>query len=222
MLIPLSYPLTRSSPLYPGTPPPVVKPHRPRSSGAPPRSSIITVHSHSGTHIDLPLHFCDNKAVKASLSHEDLIFSPARCIELPMDPASAITPQHLSPHLSAIRTTEALFIRTGSFLARSSDPKRYASSHPWVDPSLPSWLRTEVPGLRLFGIDTISIASPPHREEGRACHRGFLCGPHPILILEDVNLTDDRILVASWKLVLFPLLSEEIDGLPVVAIAELG
>jgi arylformamidase len=222
MLIPLSFPFTRSSPLYQGIPLPVIKPHQPRSYGTSPRSSIISVHSHSGTHIDLPPHFCDNEAGKVSLSPEDLIFSPAQCIEISIDPASSITPDHLSPHLTAIRNTEALFIRTGCASARSSDPEGYVSSHPWVDPCLPSWLRTEIPGIRLFGIDTISISSPPHREEGRACHREFLCSPCPILLLEDADLTDDHILGAPWKLYLFPFLSEGIDGLPVVAIAELG
>lgn len=223
MLIRLSFPLTLKSPLYPGTPPPVVNPHPPRSSGGdPPRSSIISVHSHSGTHIDLPPHSCTGDAGEIHLSLRDLSFFPARCIDVPVDAGSAITVAHLVPHLPLIRKSRALFIRTGSALSRSGDPEGYSSLHPWVDPAVPSWLRTGSPGLRLFGIDAISIASPAHREEGRACHRGFLCGSPPILLLEDADLSDDRILGIPWTLHLLPFLSEGIDGLPVAAVAELG
>jgi len=222
MLIPLSFPLSRSSPLYPGIPSPAIMPHNPSAFANIPRTSIISVHSHSGTHIDLPPHFCTNEAGEAPYSLPELTFSPARCIEIPMDTPLAITPDHLIPHLPVIRGTEVLFIRTGSASVRSTDPQGYASVHSWVDPTIPPWLRTECPGLRLFGIDAISIASPSHREEGRACHREFLCGTPPILLLEDVDLSDDRILGIPWKLHLFPLLSEGIDGLPVVVIAELG
>jgi arylformamidase len=221
MLIPLSFPLTRASPLYPGIPVPDISPHTPRSSTPSSRTSIISVHSHSGTHIDLPPHFCGADTGTGSLSPAALTFVPARCIQIPLGSSSAVSPGHLEPHLPAIRTAEALFIRTGSAFVRSSDPQHYASSHVRVNPSVPSWLRTRCPGLKVFGIDTISIAVPSHREEGRACHRGFLCDSPPILLLEDVDLTDDRLLNISWTLHLYPLISEWIDGLPVVAIAEL-
>jgi kynurenine formamidase len=82
-------------------------------------------------------------------------------------------------------------------------------------------LRRESTGLRLFGIDTISVAIPTHRDEGRSCHREFLCRSPPILLLEDADLSDNRILGAPWKLHLLPFFSEGIDGLPVAAIAEL-
>ena len=113
-------------------------------------------------------------------------------------------------------------VRTGSGAGRSTDPGEYASSHPRVDPSVPAWLRRECPDLRLFGIDTISIGISSHREEGRSCHRSFLCDSPPILVLEDADLGDARILGGPFRLSLFPLLSEGIDGLPVVAIADLG
>ncbi|HMA05464.1 MAG TPA: cyclase family protein [Methanomicrobiales archaeon] len=222
MLIPLSYPLTLNSPLYPGTPVPAVRPYNPPGSGTHPRSSIISVHSHSGTHIDLPPHFCPEGIGNDPLSPPGLTFFPARCIGIPLDPASTITPGLLIPHLPSIRDAAAILVRTGSGAGRSTDPEGYASSHPRVDPSVPAWLRAESPGLRLFGIDAISIADPSHRDEGRACHREFLCGSPPILILEDADLEDDRILDDPWTLHLFPLLAEWIDGLPVVAIADTG
>jgi arylformamidase len=221
MLIRLSYPLTRQSPLYPGTPPPSLRPH-PGSPGSPARSSIISVHSHSGTHLDLPPHFCPGETGNAPLPAPGLTFFPARCTGIPLDAGSSLTPGHLAPHLPLIRDAAALLVRTGAGASRSSDPEGYASSHPTVDPAVPGWLRRECPGLRLFGLDAISIASPARREEGRACHRGFLCGSPPILLLEDADLSDDRILRLPFTLHLIPFIAEEIDGVPVAAIAELG
>jgi arylformamidase len=221
MLIPLSFPLTRTSPLYPGTPAPVIEPLPSRSPGISSRASILSVHSHSGTHIDLPPHFCGNDAGRFPLTPPALTFSPARCVRVAADPSSAISPGHLKPHLPEIQNTEALLIRTGTGFLRSTDPGRYASSHPRVDPSVPSWLRAECPGLKLFGIDIISITDPSHREEGRACHRRFLCDYPPILLLEDADLTDDRLLNHSFTLELHPFMAEWIDGLPVVALAEI-
>jgi arylformamidase len=221
MLIRLSYPLTRQSPLYPGTPPPSLRPH-PGSPGSPARSSLISVHSHSGTHLDLPPHFCPGEEAVAPLPAPDLTFFPARCIGIPLDASSVLTTGHLAPHLPLIRDAVALLVRTGAGAARSSDPAGYASTHPTVDPAFPAWLRKECPGVRIFGLDAISIASPARREEGRACHREFLCGSPPVLLLEDADLSDDRILGGPFTLHLLPFIAEGIDGLPVAAIAELG
>ena len=221
MLIPLSFPLTRTSPLYPGTPAPAIEPVPPRSPSGSSRTSILALHSHSGTHIDLPPHVCNGDGGDLPLTPRALAFFPARCISLDVDSSSAVTPGHLKPNLPLIRDAQALLIRTGSALLRSTDPGRYASSHPRVDPSVPAWLRAECPGLRLFGIDAISIADPSHREEGRACHRGFLCDAPPILLLEDADLSDSRLLDRPFTLRLHPFLAEWIDGIPVVALAEI-
>jgi kynurenine formamidase len=115
---------------------------------------------------------------------------------------------------------QALLIRTGEGSTRARDPARYAAVHPWTDPSVPAFLRKECPGLRLFGIDTISVSSSAHREEGRACHRAFLCETPPILLLEDLDLTSAILPGRPWRLRIIPWIQAPLDGVPVTAFLE--
>jgi kynurenine formamidase len=110
---------------------------------------------------------------------------------------------------------QALLIRTGAGSAGESAP-----AYPWLDPSVPTFLRKECPSLRLLGIDTLSISSPLQREEGRACHRAFLCGSSPILLLEDLDLTPAHIVGRAWRLRIFPWIRAQLDGVPVMAFLE--
>jgi len=128
----------------------------------------------------------------------------------------------LLPHLDAIRASRALFIRTGSGRLRESDPDAYAREHPWVHHEVPGFLRMENPALRLFGIDTISVAIPAEPEEGAEAHRAFLCDSHHIFLLEDVDLSYGRLLEEPWTLRIYPMVFDDLEGVPVVALAEFG
>jgi hypothetical protein len=58
-----------------------------------------------------------------------------------------------------------------------------------------------------------------HRDEGRSCHRAFLCGSPPLLLLEDLDLSDPRLAGRDLSLWVYPWLREPLDGVPVVALA---
>jgi len=220
MLIPISYPLNRGTPLYPGTEPLTITPTKSFERGDVEEKSQITFSSHAGTHIDLPRHFCsDGGSVRALLAPE-AVFAPARCIEVPKEREEPIRIQDLLGHLDAVRSARALFVKTGSGQAREMDPEAYAGAHPWVHHEVPGFLCRENPALRLLGIDTISIATPAHPEEGREAHRAFLCGSPHIFLLEDVDLSYDRLLEEPWILRIYPVVFDDLDGVPVVALAE--
>jgi kynurenine formamidase len=91
-----------------------------------------------------------------------------------------------------------------------------------VHHEVPGFLRAENPALRLFGIDTISVAVPAEPEEGAEAHRGFLCGSPHIFILEDVDLSYGRLLEEPWTLRVYPMVFDDLEGVPVVALAEFG
>lgn len=222
MLIPISYPLNRATPLYPGTEPLTITPTKSFEGGDAENKSLIAASSHAGTHIDLPRHFCpDGGSVNALLAPE-AVFEPARCIEVPKTGEEPIRSHDLLPHLDVIRCARALFVRTGNGRMRETDPDAYAGAHPWVHPEVPGFLRMQNPALRLFGIDAISIATPANPEEGAEVHRAFLCGSPHIFILEDVDLSYGRLLEESWTLRLYPVVFDDLDGVPVVALAEFG
>ncbi|MDD2473125.1 MULTISPECIES: cyclase family protein [unclassified Methanoculleus] len=222
MLIPISYPLTRATPLYPGTEPLTITPTKSFAEGDAEEKSQITFSSHAGTHIDLPRHFCPDGGSVRSLLAPEAVFAPARCIAVQKTGEEPIRIHDLLPHLDAIRNSRALFIRTGNGLLRETDRDIYEQAHPWVHPEVPGFLRMENPALRLFGIDTISVAVPGEPEEGAEVHRAFLCTSPHIFVLEDVDLSYGRLLEEPWILRIYPVVFDDLEGVPVVALAEFG
>jgi arylformamidase len=222
MLIPISYPLNRATPLYPGTEPLTITTTKSFERGDAEEKSLITASSHAGTHIDLPRHFCPGGSSVRSLLAPEAVFAPARCIDVPKAGVEPIRIYDLLPHLDEIRTSRALFIRTGSGRLRESNPDAYATRHPWVHPEVPDFLCREGPAIRLFGIDTISIAVPAKPEEGQKAHCAFLCRSPPIFLLEDVDLSYGRLLEETWTLRVYPMVFDDLEAVPVVALAEFG
>jgi len=219
MLIQLSYPLETGSPLYPGTPPPSVVPHRALADGHASSSSTLSFNTHSGTHVDAPSHFCTGGATVADLLGAGRSFSLG-IAEVRKTGDACITPSDLKPFLPSLQGIEALLVRTGDWERRGRDPTAYTFEHPWIHPDVPALMRGHLPSLRIFGTDTISIASPLHRDEGRACHHSFLCGSPPCLVLEDLDLSDRRLAGRGFILHVLPWFREALDGVPVVALAE--
>ncbi|NLZ30515.1 MAG: cyclase family protein [Methanomicrobiales archaeon] len=222
MLIPISYPLNRAAPLYPGTEPLTITLTKSFEGGDPEEKSLISFSSHAGTHIDLPRHFCPGGGSVSTLLAPEAIFEPARCIDIPKTGEEPIRITDLLPHLDAIRDARALLIRTGSAQLRESDPEAYAERHPWVHPEVPDFLCREGPAIRLLGIDTISIATPANAEEGRKAHCAFLCRSPQIFLLEDVDLSYGRLLEEPWTLRVYPVVFDDLEAVPVVALAEFG
>jgi kynurenine formamidase len=220
MLIPISYPLNRGTPLYPGTEPLTIIPTKSLARGDPEEESRIAFSSHAGTHINLPRHSCPGGGSVRALLAPEAVFAPARCIEIPRTGEEPIRIHDLLPHLDVVRNARALFVKTGSSRLRESDPEAYAKAHPWVHHEVPGFLRMQNPALRLLGIDTISIATPSYPEEGAKAHRAFLCNHPHIFLLEDVDLSYGRLLGEPWTLRLYPVVFDDLDAVPVVALAE--
>ena len=219
MLIHVSYPLDKLSPLYPGSPEVSFNPVRSIANKDSANTSLISFGNHSGTHIDVPLHFCDNGFSVAEMLNAENVFSPAVCIDIAKEPESSISKADLEPFVEQISDVEALLIRTGFFKYRQSKSDLYTTSHPWIQPDVPEYLREVCPRLKLIGLDTISVSNPSHREEGRATHRAFLCGEFPHLLLEDTDLSNPRLVGNKFELHVYPWIVDEVDATPVTALA---
>lgn len=220
MIIPVSYPLSVKTPLYPNTPAPVIHSLRSINKGDGANTSSITFSTHTGTHIDAPSHFCKEGTTIADCLTVDTTFFPAYCIDIPKPKSEEILISDISERIALVQDAEAILIRTGWHTIRFEDPERYCNDHPWISPEVPGFLRDVCPNLRLFGIDQISISSILHREAGKECHRMFLCYEPPILLLEDVDLSNIQLLNGVNTLYIYPHLIDEIDGVPVVAVFE--
>lgn len=219
MIIPISYPLTTKTPLYPNTPLPVIHALRSQEKGDIVNSNEITFSTHSGTHIDAPMHFCNKGKTVADCLIPDTTFFPAYCIDVCKPKSEEIQVHDIKDAISRVTDAEAILLRTGWGAVRLTDPHRYSHDHPWISPQIPYFLEENCPHLRLFGIDQISISSALHREAGHECHRRFLCGERPTLILEDLNLSDTRI-NGSFSIHIYPFMIAELDAIPVIGVVE--
>jgi kynurenine formamidase len=218
MLIPISYPLTIKTPLYPDTPPLTIKPHRSINGGDSANTSVISLSNHSGTHVDMPLHFCrDGLSVSEILTYPNTFF-PAYCIDIQKKNKEEISTDDFFQFLPHVKSAKALLIRTGMYRSRGS--KEYLSEYPFINPEVPDFLRAHLPSLTLFGIDTLSISNPSKREWGRECHRNFLCKMPNIFLMEDVDLSYMSLTNTEWILHVYPWIHEALDAVPVVALLE--
>jgi len=219
-IINLSHPLTSASPLYPNTPGPVISSHRSITAGDTANTSLLTIHSHTGTHIDAPYHFCQDKTpLSFYLLNNTLITAPVRLIHIPVKPDLIITPDLIAPHLTGLHSIAGLLIKTGFGRYRTESPDTYVMHTPFIHPDVPALLRRCCPSLMLLGIDTISIAHPEQKETGRICHRAFLCDNHPILLIEDMNLARCTTeMNEPFRLTIIPFYTELSDGSPVIVI----
>jgi arylformamidase len=220
VIIPISYPLSTKTPLYPNTPAPVISLLRSIEKGDSANTRTITLSNHTGTHIDAPSHFYTGGATIAECLTMGTQFSPVYCMNLPKEESEEISVIDLEDSISQMKDAEGILIRTGWHTIRSADPKRYCNDHPWISSEVPQFLREKCPLLRLFGIDQISVSSVIHRNVGRTCHLKLLCKERPILILEDLNLSDIHI-NGSFRLHIYPFMIDDLDGVPVIAIAEI-
>jgi kynurenine formamidase len=220
MLIPLSYPLSQTSPLYPGTPPVRFTELKSMSRGDSANQTTITLSSHAGTHIDAPSHFCPaGKTIRETFIYGERI-GPSYCLDFVKGPGECITVSDIQERFKTCTDAVALLIRTGAYGYRTRDPDTYRNNHPWVHEDVPEYLRSQYPKLRLFGLDTLSLTHPEHREQGRECHRRFLCYKPEIAVLEDLDLSFCTLSGDAFSLYIFPWILDDLDGVPVCVFAE--
>jgi arylformamidase len=220
MLNRISYTITSQSPLYPGTPPVSCQEIKSIQKGDSANTSLLSMSTHTGTHIDVPRHFCPEGKSVRDLVGEMLDLAPVYCIDVEVRPNDHVGVPDIRPFIGQLRGAAGLLIRTGMYRVRASDPAMYCTSHPWIHPDVPRFLREECPDLRLFGTDTISVSSPSHRTEGRECHRAFLCNENPILLLEDLDLSDPSLTSGPMNVTMYPWISDVPDGVPVQVFVE--
>jgi len=218
----LSYTIDENTPLYGDTPAPRILAHSRISDGDSSNTAILSIHNHTGTHIDAPKHFIDNGKAISEYTLDELIFKNPVVVDCPRNDASLITPDNLQHALHMLQISDCLLLRTGFGRFRGED--RYRTHNPGIAPETMLWIRRKYPDVRCIGIDSISISSFQHRSDGREAHKAAFSiemGPgEPLLLMEDMNL--DVLPNSELKhVIVFPWQVNNIDSAPCSVLAEI-
>jgi len=161
--------------------------------------------NHTGTHVDVPLHFMEKGLSVADFGPEEWVFNKVSLAEIPdAGPGRMIKMEDLGD----VGDCELLLIKTGFEKNRAG--KIYWQDSPGLHPGMVSRLREKCPSMKAVGIDFISISNLSNRELGRDAHRLFL--ENNILLIEDMKLCE--LVKAPRRVIVAPLIAERADGAP--------
>ncbi len=193
-LIDVSRELFEGMPTYPGDPPFSSGPHSVLAENDPESCaiSLLSLTSHTGTHLDAPAHFIPGGETVDHVPLE-ILCGPARVADL-TNGSPDVSQEILAA--SGIQNIERLIIKTGSENAHLTlDAARYLKQNTRV---------------RVVGIDSLSIeaqASPGH-----TVHKTLLGGDEPVYIIEGLDLSASQ--AGDYQLVCLPLKIRGLDGAP--------
>jgi kynurenine formamidase len=209
----LSYPLGETTPVYGGKKSPTIKGLKLIKKGNSCNMSSVLLDNHSGTHIDGPLHFHESGRPMEKYDISDFIYSKPFVCSCPKAGAFLISQQDIK---DCPDDADIIIIRTGYGKHRGSD--RYWKENPGLSSEAAEWIRNKRPTLKAMGIDSISISSYKHRDEGRIAHKILLDPERPVFLIEDMDLSKD--LKGLLKIFAAPLFIEGLDSLPATVIGE--
>lgn len=218
----LSFPLGLDDPRPPAIPPPTLNDlYTIENDGA----NVQTLHvaSHTGTHVDAPLHVCADGLNILDFTPADLTFTRPVIIDMPVGDCAVVRPEQLEPWRDALSSADIALFRFGWKTIRERDPRRFSLRAPGFGVEAASWLVSACPGLRAIGMDVPSLACIAHLDETMAAHNELLCGrDRRFLVVEDMDL--DKDLSALLEVRVSPWLVRGMDSGPcsVIGILDQG
>ena len=196
----ISVPLRAGMPTYPGEPGPWLEFTAQLSKGESANVSVLSLGSHTGTHVDAPSHFLDGAAGVDSLPPEALV-GPAWVVEFGGE--SHITAADLDA-LGIPADCERLLFKTRN--GRLWDDAEFKRDFIALAPDAGRALAER--GIRLVGIDYLSIER--FRPERHEVHETLLASG--VVILEGLDLR--QVPPGEYFLVCAPLNVVGAEGAP--------
>jgi len=175
----------------------------------------LSMSLHTGTHLDMPLHFFADGQDISSYGADFWFFEKPLFVSV--EPAGYVINDELLGILDTIadKGYDCIIVRTG--FDRSDE--KTADKNFGFHESVADYIRKKYRSVRLFGMDTLSVSSFQDRMEGRKAHRAFLNPESPLILLEDMKLDDPDIYKIS-RLIILPLRVDQGDGLPCTVVGE--
>jgi arylformamidase len=203
----ISVPLKQGMCYFPTDPfPPKIYRYHDRALGARVTMSMLEIISHTGTHIDAPLHFIPDGSTISDMPL-DATIGPARVIEI-KDPEKIKVPE-LEKH--NIKKGERVLFKTRNS-PRTYESERFVEDYVYLDGAAAEYLVEK--GIILFGLDNITIGHFKEQDNLMKTHQTLLGAG--IYILEDCALAD--VPPGEYELLCLPLLMYKGDAGPCRAI----
>jgi arylformamidase len=196
----ISVPVMNGGVVYPGNPEIHIEAQQDMAKGGSSNVSLVSIGSHTGTHVDAPKHMIQGAAGVDAISLDTLI-GPAIVVGFD-DDVMAVTEAYLRTQPIAGHGRVLLKTRNSSFIRERDFHRDYT----YLAPDGAEYLASL--GVRLVGIDYLSIEqfhSGHHRTHKTLLSRG-------IVIIEGLDLSEPP--PGTYDLYCLPVLLAGIDGAP--------
>jgi len=182
-------------------------------------SYVALIHSHNGTHLDVPFHFFEDGKKLTDYSVRELIFTRVKIVEVEGVQNNYLNIDDLQLTLLE-KETEVLIIKV-HYCSNVGKNEGKTVKNVGLSAEAAQFIRDKTK-LKLIGTDSISISHPENPKEGMQAHRILLSTnvkSEPVLILEDMEVPID--IKEIERLFICPLWGLFPDGGPCSVIAEL-
>ncbi len=167
------------------------------------RESIITLGSHSGTHVDAPSHFLPtNNGIETIVLNQ--LMGPARVIDM-MQVCDGITKDDLAVH--EIKKDEIILLKTRNSMRHATES--FDAEFIFLEKSGAAYLASC--GIKCVGIDYLGIE---RNQLAHETHAALLA--HNIPIIEGLRL--EHVLPGEYTLICLPLAIVGLEAAPARAI----
>lgn len=189
------------------------------SKGDVANDSHISTTVHIGTHIDMPYHFYENGQTIDSYEADFWLFKKPLILEIAQE--ELIINEKLIEKLQLIEDEDfdILIVKTG--LCNKIESKDYWENNYGFHPEVYNMISEKFKSIRVLGFDSISVSSFQERMLGREAHKSFLNPQHPILLLEDMDLTNITEKTKFKEVIIAPMRIRDSDGLPCTVFGKL-
>jgi arylformamidase len=201
----ISLPLTNGMPIYPRNPKFTCAPHQRMADGGTSNVSRIEMGTHTGTHVDAPLHLLDGAPGVESLAMSSLI-GPTRVIDV----ANSAVPFNRDQVEAQIAGASRVLFKTRNSERIQHGNFEFFPDYVAMDPEVAEVLVEHA--VVLVGIDSLSIER--YGAVGRPTHETLLRAG--IVILEGLDLSE--VTAGDYTLMCLPLRIVGVDGAPARAV----
>jgi arylformamidase len=202
--IDVTVPLRSGMPHWPDNPPVKIERMMDMEKGDVCNVSTLSMGSHTGTHMDAPLHFVKNGPGLDKMPLEATM-GPARVIEV--KDRKSIKPAHLEPH--NLRRGERVLFKTANS-SRAWKTDEFVKDFVYISKEAAAYLAGRA--VRTVGVDYLSVGG--FFEDGVETHQHLLGSG--IWVIEGLNLS--KIIPGRYDLLCLPLKVLNGDGAPARAL----